>query len=270
MYSKRRKPYNKKKSYLSRSEATKKRKRLSYNRGQLEGANTNLAPVRTGGFYGPEMRSIVEKKVIDTGFFTADPQVYSFGTMNFDNAGSVITLNLCQTGTDFTERIGRKIMMKSLYLRGIIQKNPHVDTQLCRIIIVYDKQFNSQTNPPALNQILLTNDGAITTTFSWDQFNLNNRDRFVILYDKTIATGPSGFYNSSDIAGCSSPTAWNGYIQIKKYKKLNLETIYAGTTDANGSIQSGALFMYTIGDNNNGGTGTDYFKGTCRIRFVDA
>lgn len=268
MYNKRRKIYAKKKpSYVNKMEATKKRKRMAYNRSLLDGANLSLAPVRTGGFYGPEMRSIVEKKVCDTTFVTGVIDA-TYGTMNFDSAGSSGCINRIAAGTDFTQRIGRKIMIKSIYVRGIIQKNPHVASQLCRMILVYDKQFNSDTNPPAITQILLTND--TDGAFSWDQFNLNNRDRFVVLWDKAVATGPSGFYDPTTQANCSSPTSWNGYVAIKKYKKVNLETIFSGTTDDLASIQSGALFLYTIGDNANGATGTDYFKGTVRVRFVDA
>jgi len=200
------------------------------------------APLRTGGFYGPGQRSMMEAKVIDL-----DPAQY-----NTDTTGTITLLNGCATGSDYTDRIGRKIIVKSIYVRGIFRmEGTNISPTLCRIIIVYDMQTNGAA--PAITDIL-------KSANSQAQLNMNNRDRFKILMDKQIALG------GQDVAagGYGSPTT----LSIKKYKKCRLETVYSGTLSTVGSISTGALWMISIGDRAAGSAAE--FSGSVRTRFIDA
>lgn len=185
-----------------------------------------------------------EKKVIDLA-----PASYACGT-----TGSVTALNLCATDTDFTDRVGRKILMKSVNIVGhYIPTDSAVNPTLCRVMLIYDKQPTSAL--PAITDILKTSD-------SRDQLNLNNRDRFVVLCNELVALGIQ--QNTATQAFAGSPT--DKVIHI--YKKLNHEVIYSSTAATIAAVASGTLLLVTVGDN---AAGADYQASvSTRVRFIDA
>lgn len=187
-------------------------------------------------------RSLMEAKVVDT-----DPATY-----NMDTTGTVTLLNGVATGSDYTDRVGRKIILKSVYVRGIIKP---VDTQtsdvLCRMMLVYDMQSNGAA--PAITDIL-------KSSTSTAQLNMNNRDRFKIIMDKVVALG------ARDIS--SGYTGMVNVVPVKKYKKLRHETIYSGTLSTVASIATGGLYLVTIGDQTSGLGGL--LSCSVRTRFIDA
>lgn len=188
--------------------------------------------------------SLNEKKVIDV-----DPAAYAF-----DTTGSVTLLNGVATGTDFTDRIGRKIVIKSIYSRGIVfPVDNNVGNTLCRMLIVYDMQSNGSA--PAITDVLKSASPA-------SQLNMNNRDRFRVLVDKQWAMGVISDAATTSIAG--SPTVFSH----KTFKKCNLEVLFNGTTNGIGSIATGAIYRITIGNQIAGNGGTSLISS--RIRFADA
>lgn len=197
-----------------------------------------MAPLATRGFRGLTWggkRSPEEKKKIDL----------VQATYACTQTGSVTALNLCATGDDYTNRNGRKILMKSLQIRGYFEpEDLIVDNCLARVVILYDCQTNGTL--PVVTDIL---DAAT----SLSSLNLSNRDRFKVLLDKQYVGAVAG----------GSPTVgmW------KKFKRLNLETVYNGTGATIGAIQSGSLLMLTISDR--ASTGGINFKATTRVRFTD-
>ena len=100
----------------------------------------------------------------------------------------------------------------------------------------------------------------LNSTTSLDQLNLNNRDRFKVMMDKQFAIG--------EVNAGGGYAAAPQVSSVKKYKKCNLETVYSGTTNAIGSIQSGALYMAVI--SNVATPSSSVFQGSVRIRFEDA
>jgi len=201
------------------------------------------APLATRGFFGPSRRSPQELKVVDTAQFNSD----------FDTTGTFTLVNGVATGTDFTDRIGRKVCWKSLLVQGhIINEGDPSTTNLCRIMIVYDSQPNGAL--PALTDVL-------TAATSTAPLNLNNRDRFRVLMDKRFALGSVSTTATQAVSDRTTAL-------IHKYKKLNLETIFDATTAAIGSIQTGSIFCLTVGTV---AAGTTYeFQGSIRLRFNDA
>jgi len=185
-----------------------------------------------------------ERKAIDT----------TFAFANIGSAAANITLiNGCATGTDFTERIGRKILMKSLLLRAEFQPNTAVNNSIgeqVRFIVVYDMQTNGAA---------LTTTDLLTAAATNAPNNLNNRDRFRILVDKYFATPPATF-----AAGVLANGTGTSKV-IKIYKRFNLETIYSGTTAVVGSIQTGSLHVFTLSGNQFVAT-----EWVARVRFEDA
>lgn len=168
-----------------------------------------------------------------------------------DTTGTVTLLNGVATGTDFTNRIGRKVCWKSILIQGYI--SPETVAQgptLCRVMLVYDSQPNGAL--PAITDVLLTSSATAP-------MQLNNRDRFKILWDKRIVLGLVSNVATTSVADRT-------VAEVRKYKKINLDTIYDGTTNAIADVQSGSIFMLTVGATANGGL----LAVTIRCRFVDA
>ena len=154
------------------------------------------------------LAAVGEKKTID------------LATANYacDTTGSVTALNLVATGTDYTDRIGRKILMKSVNLIGtIVPQDTTVSANLSRVMLVYDKQPTGAL--PVITDIL-------NTSNSLSQINLNNRDRFVILANHLFAG--ASYNNTATQAVAGSPTTE----VVHLYKKLNHEVIF-GTVNGN-------------------------------------
>lgn len=203
-----------------------------------------LAPPRTGGFFGTR-RSMNELKTIDV-----DPTSITIST-----TATATLLNGIATGTDFTDRIGRKIIMKSLYFRyTLFPEDETVISNACRFLIVYDSQANG-TACSITDVLKSSNPNA--------QLNLNNRDRFKVIWDSTKAMPYVN--NTATQAMCTGQAVFMG----KKFKRLgNLEMVFGGTTAAIGSIQTGSIYLLSIGSQASPAASALAF--TSRIRFMDA
>lgn len=204
---------------------------------------TGISPLRTGGFFGPR-RTTQEKKTIDV-----DPAAYVS-----DTTGTITLLNGVAVGTDFTDRIGRKILMKSIFIRGIhLPVDDSTGNFISRLVIVYDRQANGVA--PAITDVVKSINGSA-------QINLNNRDRFQILFDKQYVTAKVSDTATQSFAG--SPTVHS----VKLFRRLRHETVFQGTAATVASIATGSVYMLTFSNAaaNTGGS----FSLSTRIRFADA
>lgn len=214
------------------------------------------APLATRGFRGgygsrmPSSRS--EKKVSDIGV----------GSLQVNTTGTVTLLHIPTLGTDYTNRIGRKTLCKSIYVRGRVNLESAtnytggvlVAAQSARMIVFEDCQPNGAA--PGVTDLLVSADPS-------SQLNLNNRDRFKILKDKVW------FMDGMSTTSTSASQGRQGY-SFKIYKKLNVETIFNATNGGTiADITSGALFMLWIGSAAAGvNTDTNASLST-RVRFID-
>lgn len=211
----------------------------------------SMAPSATRG-YRP---NTVERKVNDI----------PLTTFGINTTGSITPLCIPQLGSDMNNRIGRKIVMKSVYIRGYVAQERAVAgvtgtslPVLARMIILIDFQPNGAI--PSITDILTQADPA-------SQLNLNNRDRFKILVDKNWVLDP---YFLSNTSTSSFASACNQIKFCKKYKKLNQEMIFNGaSTGAVSDVNSGLLYMVWIGNNVLGVNSDANFIGTTRVRYVD-
>lgn len=209
---------------------------------QVSTVSIPRAPARTGGFYGvSSRRGQSELKVVDT---------TTAGVIPVAQAGSVTLLNGVATGTDYTSRIGRKIVLKSILMRFFFFDTTTTSNgDNVRIIIFYDCQTNAAA--PAVTDVINVADPL-------QPMNLNNRDRFLILKDKMITYNP-GVYAANVLTGGNPVNkSW------KTYKKMSKETIFGGTGATVGSIQSGGLFLLLISTNAQGNLNYN-----ARVRFLD-
>jgi len=168
-------------------------------------------------------------------------------------------------GTTYNDRIGRRIRVKSIYVRGVCGQEASLTSvatainssgQLLRMIIFADMQPNGAV--PLLTDVLFE-------ATSLSQLNPNNRDRFKIYCDKQWAVGRI----SLDVTG-GWGFADNCQWPVKKFKNLDLTTTYnGGNAGTIGDIATGALYMLWVGSEP-AGTDTDcIFFGTARIRYYD-
>lgn len=213
----------------------------------------------TRGFaanYGTYRKKGVKQELKVSDITTAQYAVNTTGTFTL--------LHVPILGTDYTQRIGRKTVIKSLYIRGrVLIENAQVFTaaitcaaQQPRMILFWDMQPNGAA--PAVTDLLNTAD-------STSHLNLNNRDRFRIIKDKTFVFDPMVITAATAVAN------WNRTISdIKCYKKLTGEVIFNGTNGGTiADINSGALYMFWIG-NVPAGTNDSLAVLSTRIRFDDA
>lgn len=199
---------------------------------------------RTGGFWRPGTKSSAELKTVDVANFTGVA----------DTTGLATLLNGVATGTDYTNRIGRKTTMKTLVIKGRVNAfDALCNDNLARLLVVYDKQSNNSA--PVITDVL-------TASTSIANINLNNRDRFSILVDKVFYTGSQQNTATQSFSGSPSGHA------INIYKRLNLECLFSGVDATAASIQTGSIYLFTIGDQT-AGNGSSFSLCT-RIRFQDS
>lgn len=136
--------------------------------------------------------------------------------------GTVTLLNGVAQGTTANQRIGRKLIMKSILMRIGVSKQPSTAGEgLMRLLVIYDAQTNAAI--PLATDILQINDIS-------SPMNLNNSDRFKVILDKT--------WNIGSVDNTS-------YIRAL-YKKCKLETKFNNGGGATvGDIQTGGLFALT-------------------------
>lgn len=168
----------------------------------------------------------------------------------FDTTGTVtLCANMAQ-GIDATQRIGRMTATKSFELKLTAAVTPATGVdQRVRWLLVYDKQTNAAI--PAITDILTAIDVNAMR-------NMDNRDRFVLLYDQCVDLNASAESGSS--------------VHISKFRYLfppyptvwNLNAAASVT-----SISTGSFVFITIGDQA-AGTTASTCVGTIRARFLDA
>jgi len=168
-------------------------------------------------------------------------------------------------GSDIDQRIGRKVTVKSLSIRGVMQT--YLSAQAAptagwvtgiqgRFIVAWDAQPNGQL--ATADQILK----APVTTIS--QPELNYRDRFRILFDECFTFDP---YFIATTGG----SVVNQIQKFKLYKKMNDQVIFNSTNGGTfADITTGNIVALWVGDTN-GGTPAEGLISTIstRVRFSD-
>lgn len=151
-------------------------------------------------------------------------------------------------GDDTGKRIGRKVILKSVQIRGTINSYPSSGVaQAVRFILAYVKRLDG-VEPPITDLISPKHVNSLRNT---DFLN-----KFTVLLDKTLYLSPSG---------------QEGFIkQIKMYKRINLPQIFDSGNDGDvKDIQTGALYLFTVGTEDYGSTSNQYTIRS-RVWYTDA
>lgn len=139
----------------------------------------------------------------------------------------VSVINPVSQGVSQIQRIGRKILMKSLYMRFTTRLAPTTSgTSSLRVIVLYDKQANGSA--PATTTVPFLTDQITSPN------NLSYSSRFATVLDEMVPC-----------LGTAGPQA----ASFERFVKLNLPVEF--NTNNNGDITdiaTGALLMYVWQD----------------------
>lgn len=200
---------------------------------------------------GPRMKSVrmISK---ETGY--VDVAITTYG---LDTTGSITLLNTVPQGAAVTQRVGKKIQLKSIQCRGKITGRSDAVVNDVAYMIVYDKR--PQSSLPAITDILNTIDPA-------SQNNDANSGRFQIIkrVDEVLIGGTSltGAVANTLTEATSKNADW--FCSLK-----GLPTVYkAVASGAIGDIEEGALYLVTLGDQASG-TPAAQLRCSFRVRFLD-
>lgn len=172
-------------------------------------------------------------------------------------------LNFIGTGSDIYQRVGRKICMKSLNIRGRFAPsgNPSQNDYV-RIMVVYDRQNNAAAGP-AVGDIFLGQDAAgLTSSTPFDFKNINNSSRYKVLMDKKYSYPQNGAtFNDSVFRDNHQTPHFNEYIKLHGAE--------CQWTAGSNLPDSGALFLCTLGTVALAAAPCT-FQWVSRLRYTDA
>lgn len=193
--------------------------------------------------------------------------------LNLDSTGQGLQALMIQQGSGEFQRIGNRVLLKSLRIRlNIVQTAQQcLQRNFIRIMVLYDR--SPQGNYPATSLILANiNEAGTTSAFDWTaNINANQLERYVVLMDERHAVGP--WQTTTNVTVNPNTTGPDDSLQycIDRYIKLrNLEQVYSTSASPMtiAAQQIGALYIFGMGSE--AANAAPYFAyGTCRVRFYD-
>lgn len=168
--------------------------------------------------------------------------------------GTVVPLNSIAAGDDITQRNGRKINMTSSMLRFhlFLADGVPAAPMSMRLALVYDRQPNGAA--PVWTDVF-------QTAVAASDRNVNNRDRFKIVYDN-YNSAKKGYLSIATPTGGGTSGYESGFYD-QNYAKLTDMTVEFATT-ASAVPLHGGYFLFVLTD----GTGAlNYYH---RVTFTDS
>lgn len=184
----------------------------------------------------------------ETGFVDVASAVYAL-----DTTGSVTLLNTIAQGASVNQRVGKKVVMRSLQCRGYCQNSSTASANDVAFVIVYDKRPTGAL--PAVTDIFTAaSSSAMTNDANSGRFTILKRWNEVLIGNLTAAANyTEAAYKNVDY-----------FLPLK-----NLPVAYkAAGTGAIGDIEQGALYLVTLGSSA-ASTGAASLVSQFRLRFLD-
>lgn len=175
--------------------------------------------------------------------------VISYGVGETDTQISALVAQ----GVQSNQRIGRRILIKSIQLKAVINNQADATINDVRLVLVVDKQANGTS---------VSYTDVFTSQTVEALPRLDNARRFSILWDKVYCLA----------SNTSNPQADNVAKTIDFYKKVNIEQLYSGTGFTDADIRTGNLYLLAICDTAFSAVSLVQanWAGVLRIRYVDA
>lgn len=232
---------------------------LRSTQGTISARRSRSRVTRTPAAFVPSMSEIKAIDIASASYLFRDPAT----------ATNIALLNGVQTGAAFYNRVGARIELRNLHIRGTIKPTATSNGETTiRMLVVYDRQPTGAL--PACSDILQMRDqtGATSTT-GYSEINLDNRDRFVIIRDMQWYA-PS----LTDTAGQETNLAYPGFgsnnYDVNEFIRLSeLGTHFKSSSNPTtiADIATGALYvLFTT----TAGNDSQYtFAGNFRLRYDD-
>lgn len=194
-------------------------------------------------------------------------------SLSLNSTVAYTLLNAIQNGSGPTQRIGSKIKLAGVQLR-LALKTLRSSTDLqeaWRVIIVYDRQPNGAA--PTVSTLTGGLDYAgseIQADGIFDMIHPSNRDRYIVLYDKTVRPRYMST-TAGPVAPVSAVAGDQQYMLINKFVKIpGFPTVYgaSSTPPVVGDIRTGSLYVITMG-NVASGSETQCLYGSMRTFYHD-
>jgi len=182
----------------------------------------------------------------------------------FDNdnlATSTQCLNIVAQGDSVTNRIGKKIAMKAVQIKGVVSAQDETNNH-CTMLLVYDR------NPNAQAALALPGD-VVTASGSGVLTNRDNTERFKIIrrWEYSVTGSATGAGNQTNGYGNGGSC-----IVVDEYVPLKGRETEWQATNTNGAVSSmvrGSLFLLCMGPTNAGGGDVPSFTGQVRLDYDD-
>lgn len=214
---------------------------------------TTYTPVKRARYVSSNSRGLNRRGVSsqETGFVDLAAATYAF-----DTTGSIVLLATIAQGASVNQRVGKKVVLKSIQGRGQAVNGTTAANNDVAFLIVYDRRPTGAL--PAITDILNT---ATSKSFNNDA----NSGRFTILkrWDGMLLGPITGVIATEQLTDCSAVST-DFYLDLKK-RPLNFK---AAGTGAIGDIEEGALYLVTVGINAAGTAAASLDMGF-RTRFID-
>lgn len=165
-----------------------------------------------------------------------------------------LTAGLAQ-GDDNTNRTGRKVTVKSIWMKMALRNTTETDAAPVRLILVHDQTPNNGT-PATLDAVVDSTATQMTTGFP----KIDNQRRFKVLWEHHVQVG--------DVTGTGE------YRYIEKFLPCKIDVSYSGTTGSSGELVNGAIMLFAVKEDNSlwvtpPGSQQVELNANTRIRFLD-
>lgn len=190
------------------------------------------------------------------------------------NTNALITIvNGVQAGSGSWNRIGRRITMKSLRIKGALQTIYIPDAvtgafavPVIRMVVVYDRQVSSGTLPNFDVIFGRTDQAGTEGSTVFDSLKYDNMERFAILLDRQYSQEPG------IISANGSTQSMTHHWSVDEYIKLKgLETTFASTANpiTSADISTGGLYVIFRSNADAATNRSAADNMTARLRFMD-
>lgn len=168
------------------------------------------------------------------------------------NFAGITELNCVSQGATSYNRIGTKILVKSIDFRAVFSLAGTGPTRSTfRYMIVYDRQPNGAF--PAFSDILSANISTAPGMFTG--VNMANRSRFLVLRDR--------------VQTLDEDAGNGGSLNVKEFIKTKLETQFRTNAGNIGDITTGAIYLIAFAITASAVSYITMTSATSRIRYFD-
>lgn len=208
----------------------------------------------------------IEVKFYDQKLIGSVINAPSDATAGEQDPSATVLMNTVVQGDGESQRDGRKITMRSIYVEGAVTLPVQSGVSVADapssvfLALVMDKQTNGAT---IASEDVFVNPGANAATGAFPFRNLENSKRFRILATRKFTFDQPNMANDT---GATGGLVVGGRIKkFKMFKKLNMQVNYKGTTETVANITDVSLHMIGYCSSTDLAPNLSYHS---RLRFV--